>query len=146
MSIQSDARTIYEYLTTQFLPNNPRGTITYTQLQQATGVEIGVEGGYMGQVLGAVSEGCASHRLPPLTAIVVGAGTSMPGKGYFTELALLQQKGNPGGWRIDQGIDRWLPGRAPAGFDKDTARWGYQPMIDSHQESVWGNQAWPESL
>jgi hypothetical protein len=151
MPLSTHAQTLYSYLTTQILASSPQATVTYGKIEKATGVPIGPEAGYMGQVLGAIHKGCAAHGLPPLTAIAVqdhgdSDAMKMPGSGYFVELAGIRQNGNPAGWRIDPGIERWLRRPGPRGFDKDTDRWGYQAMIAEHQQSVWSQGQWPPTL
>jgi hypothetical protein len=146
MSLQSDAQKVYEYLTTQVLSSSPRKPVPYGQVEKDTDVPIGEHGAYIGQVLGVVSRSCMRRGLPPLTSIVVRGDDQMPGSGYFVELATADQDGNPAGWRIDPGIDRWIRKPTPAGFDKDTDRWAYQQMIAEHQQSVWHHAGWPTSL
>jgi hypothetical protein len=120
--------------------------VTYPKIEGDTGVPMGEYGAYIGQVLGMIQQGCARRGLPPLTSIVVSTVDQIPGKGYFTELAGIQLNGNPAGWRIDAGVDRWLRGRTPRGFDKVTERYQYRDMVQEHQRSVWAHGVWPASL
>ena len=147
MSVEGDARTIYNYLRGLLASENERPKTTYGQVERATGVPAGEHGGYMGKVLGHISWGCAQRQLPPLTSIVVRPGRDeIPGPGYFDELANLSRAGNPGGWHIDQGITRWGTGRRPPDLDKVTERWMYREMVEEHQEHVWAQREWPDSL
>jgi len=146
MAIDDDVRAVYEYLTTQVLPDANRPTVTYGQIEQETGVPIGEYGGHIGRVLGEISRRCSDQRLPPFTSIVINATDGIPGSGYFVEMAQMLRRGNPGGWRIDQGIERWDQKPAPRGFSKDLDRWNYRPMIAENQESVWAQPVWPRSL
>ena len=146
MAIDDDVRAVYEYLTTQVLSGANQPTVTYGQIEQETGVPIGEYGGHIGRVLGEISRRCTDQRLPPLTSIVINATDEIPGSGYFVEMAQMLRRGNPGGWRIDQGIERWDQKPAPRGFSKDLDRWNYRPMIAENQESVWAQPVWPRSL
>ena len=146
MAFDDDVRTVYEYLTTEALPSAVHATATYGMIEQATGVPIGEFGGYIGQILGEVSRLCFEHNLPPLTSIVISKADGMPGSGYFVEMTQMLTRGNPGGWRIDPGIDRWGKKPAPRCFDKEIERWNYRPMIAENQQSVWSQPSWPSSL
>ncbi len=162
MSVAQEARTVYEYLTTRVLPASPQALVTcqkieedtgvpmgeylvtYPGIEKDTGVPMGKYGEHIGQVLGVIQQGCASRGLPPLASIAVPTGDDIPGKGYFTDLAEIQRNGNPAGWRIDDGVDRWL--HAPRGFDRKAERYGYREMVQEHQRSVWAHGVWPASL
>jgi len=78
--------------------------------------------------------------------VIINATDGIPGSGYLVEMAQMLRRGNPGGWRIDQGIERWDQKPAPRGFSKDLDRWNYRPMIAENQESVWAQPVWPRSL
>ena len=136
MSVAQEARTVYEYLTTRVLPASPQDVVTYPKIEGDTGVPMGEHGEHIGQVLGMIQQGCARGDLPPLASIVVPTGDDIPGKGYFTELAKIQLNGNPAGWRIDDGVDRWLKGHAPRGFDKVAERYRYREMVQEHQRNL----------
>ncbi len=146
MAFDHDVRAVYEYLTTQVLPGANRPTVTYGRIEQDTRVPIGEHGGYIGQVLGEISRRCSEGGLPPITSIVINGTDGIPGSGYFVEMAQMLRRGNPCGWRIDQGIERWDQKPAPRGFSKDLDRWNYKPMIAENQESVWAQPVWPRSL
>ena len=146
MALDDDVRVVYKYLTTQVLPGASRPTVTYGQIEQDTRVPIGEHGGYIGQVLGEISRRCAEQGLPPLPSVVINATDEIPGSGYFVEMARMLRRGNPSGWRIDPGIERWDQRPSPRGFDKDLDRWDYRPMIAENQESVWAQSVWPRSL
>ncbi len=142
----SEAKTVYKYLTTRVLPASPQALVTYPKIEEDTGVPMGKYGEHIGQVLGVIQQDCASRGLPPLASIAVPTGDKIPGKGYFTDLAEIQRNGNPAGWRIDDGVDRWLKGHTPRGFDKVAERHGYSEMVQEHQRSVWAHGVWPASL
>ncbi len=146
MAFDDDVRAVYEYLTTQVLPAGKSPTVTYGQIEKATGVLMGEYGGHIGQVLGEISRRCANQGLPPLTSIVISSTDKIPGSGYFIEMAQMLKRGNPADWRIDPGIERWDQRPTPRGFNKNTDRWNYRPMIDEHQQSVWAQADWPASL
>jgi hypothetical protein len=146
VAFDDDVRAVYEYLTNADLPGSDRPTVTYGQIESATGVPIGANGGHIGRVLGEISRRCSEHGLPPLTSIVVSATDQIPGTGYFVEMAQMIARGNPAGWRIDPGIERWDQRPAPSGFDKDIDRWNYRAMIQEHQQSVWSHTGWPRLL
>jgi hypothetical protein len=145
MSIEDDARTVYEYLVTHVLGER-RATVTYKQIHEDCGVAYGEYGGHIGQVLGVISRSCAEKHFPPLTSIVVNTGDDIPGPGYFIELARIQKRGNPAGWRIDGGIDRWDQRPVPRGFDKVANRYEYREMIAEHQLNVFDFIRWPPEL
>ena len=140
-SLSPSAIKIYQHLVTKILP--AKKVTTYGDVSKATGVEIGVEGGYIGAVLGEIAHACDTHNLPPLTAIVVRADQlydpkrrhGMPGTGYFVMRA-----------ETDPEFAEWKQKPAPAGFDKDADRWKLQSIIEAHQDSVWQHSAWPAKL
>jgi hypothetical protein len=146
MASLDDVQAVYKFLTTQILPMANKATVTYGRIERDTGVPIGEYGGYIGEVLGEIADRCADRGLPPLTSIVVNAADGIPGSGFFVEMAEVQQRGNPAGWRIDPGVERWIQRPAPPGFDKASERWNYRAMITEQQESVWGHATWPPSL
>jgi hypothetical protein len=146
MAFDDDVRSVYEYLTTRVLPGANRPTVTYGSIERDTDVLMGEFGGYIGKVLGEISRRCSAHGLPPLTSIVINANDGIPGSGYFVEMAQMIRRGNPCGWRIDPGVERWDQKPAPKGFDKDLDRWNYRPMIAENQESVWAQGTWPRLL
>ena len=57
-----------------------RGTITYKELTSRLG---GPGRGYIGEVVGRISEIEYQNGRPKLSAVVVNAGTSMVGGGFF---------------------------------------------------------------
>lgn len=57
-----------------------RGTITYRELMSRLG---GPGRGYIGEVVGRISEIEYQNGRPKLSAVVVNAGTSMVGVGFF---------------------------------------------------------------
>jgi hypothetical protein len=146
MAFDDDVRAVYEYLTAKVLPGAVQATVTYGAIEAATGVPRGEYGGYIGQILGEISRRCAEKNLPPLTSIVINKQDGIPGSGYFVEMAQMIERGNPAGWRIDPGIDRWDKRPVPPGFDKDMDRWNYRPMIEENQRSVWSQSSWPSAL
>ncbi len=154
MAITNDAQKVYDYLTQTVVP---RGTVaTYKEVHDATGVEFGVEGGYMGKVLGEIFHACDRRRLQPLTALVVKAGQGdaelydkprnrygMPSSGYFVAIS---ESENRAGRVQDEGCKRWGQKPVRAGFDKDASRWEHQTMVEAHQDSVRGRRSWPPTL
>lgn len=149
MPISAEATILYQYLRSHVIPG--RKVVTYGEVEKATGIPIGVEGGYMGKRLGEIATACDERGLPPISAIVVRANEpydptrrhGMPGPGYFVQEATSPNHAQRDGHDL---FVRWGLSPAPAGFDKDADRWSLKFTIEAHQDSVWRRKQWPVAL
>ena len=100
-----------------------RQSLTYTQVNQATGAFVGG----LGALLEPIQSYCLLNQLPPLTVLVVQQESGLPGSGFTGasagELAAAQAKvfafgwlqhGNPGAEKLEQAVKQ-LPSNGHQG-------------------------------